>query len=138
MDPHSQSSQGHQSTERILPEIKSGLLECKVCFEMFDTARQSQRRPQNFPCGHVLCQECIRALSHPVLKKLECPFCRQLCDVDSTSHCQAFSDLQELLLNSKVGAPSSGGKASHLPGSLQRLFNPTGITMLGMMETRRW
>ncbi|CAL8291006.1 unnamed protein product [Merluccius merluccius] len=144
VNPRSLRSQGNQRPERILREIQSNLLECKVCFEMFNPAGQSEHRPQNLPCGHVLCLECIRALSHPVLKKLECPFCRQLCDVDSTSHCQALSDLQELLLNSKVGAPSSGGKACHVSGSLQlcsafggwgTLFNPTGIAVLGTSGT---
>ncbi|KAM4600383.1 E3 ubiquitin-protein ligase NHLRC1-like [Polymixia lowei] len=134
----------------ILREIQINLLECKVCFEKFNT-RQIERRPQNLSCGHVLCLECIRALSHPLLKKLECPFCRQLCDVDSTSHCQALTDLQELLLSKSPRSPGplrakgdcgwGGGLGS---GALQlcsafggwgTLINPTGIAVFGSSGT---
>lgn len=135
------------SPERILREIHINLLECKVCFEKFDS-QQRERRPQNLSCGHVLCLECITALSHPLLRKLECPFCRQLCSVDSTSQCQVLSDLQELLLSwSPVSSarpqsvkggisPASGltSSALHLCtafGGWGTLFNPTGIAVLG-------
>uniref|UniRef100_A0A3Q1C082 RING-type E3 ubiquitin transferase n=1 Tax=Amphiprion ocellaris TaxID=80972 RepID=A0A3Q1C082_AMPOC len=130
----------------ILREIQINLLECKVCFEMFNP-QQRERRPQNLSCGHVLCLECITALSHPLLRKLECPFCRQLCSVDSTSHCQVLTDLQELLL-SRVPPPppphrSRGGfmlatgptcTPLHLHaafGGWGTLINPTGIAVLG-------
>lgn len=131
--------------EGILREIQSNLLECKVCFEKF-TTQQRKRRPQNLSCGHVLCLECIRVLSHPLLHKLECPFCRQLCNVDSTSHCRALSDLQELLLSmsprspvphrAKGGSGWAGGLGSstlHLRsafGGWGTLINPTGIAAL--------
>ncbi|XP_034731088.1 E3 ubiquitin-protein ligase NHLRC1-like [Etheostoma cragini] len=139
-------SRGSLSPEGILREIQINLLECKVCFEKFST-QQREHRPQNLSCGHVLCLECIRALSHPLLRKLECPFCRQLCSVDSTSHCQALSDLQELLLSRSLtsSAPLHGQKASldlapgrtstplHLCkafGGWGTLINPTGIAVL--------
>ncbi|XP_029307822.1 LOW QUALITY PROTEIN: E3 ubiquitin-protein ligase NHLRC1-like [Cottoperca gobio] len=144
-------SRGTLSAEGILREIQINLLECKVCFEKFST-QQREHRPQNLSCGHVLCLECIRALSHPLLRKLECPFCRQLCSVDSTSHCQALSDLQELLLfrspttsapphRAKGGLGLAAGLTStalHLCtafGGWGTLINPTGIAILGSSGT---
>lgn len=138
---------GHYSpgAEGILRAIHVNLLECKVCFEKFDS-RWRNRRPRNLSCGHVLCLECITALSHPVLGKLECPFCRQLCSTDSTSHNQALIDLQDLLLSwhptSSVGP--SGAKAKEPSEGLARvclhfrsafggwgtLVNPTGMAFL--------
>ncbi|XP_026228192.1 E3 ubiquitin-protein ligase NHLRC1 [Anabas testudineus] len=138
-----------RSPERILREIQINLLECKVCFEKFDS-QQRERRPQNLSCGHVLCLECITALSHPLLRKLECPFCRQLCSVDSTSQCQVLSDLQELLLSwsssalpqrVKRGLSLATGLTStalHLCtafGGWGTLINPTGIAVLGSSGT---
>ncbi|XP_034554144.1 E3 ubiquitin-protein ligase NHLRC1-like [Notolabrus celidotus] len=128
-----------------LREIQINLLECKVCFEKFNT-QQRERRPQNLSCGHVLCLECIAALSHPLLRKLECPFCRQLCSVDSTSPCQVLTDLQEMLFyvsptSSKEGfCPATGltSTALHLCtafGGWGTLFNPTGIAVLGASGT---
>nr|XP_046255770.1 E3 ubiquitin-protein ligase NHLRC1-like [Scatophagus argus] len=145
------SSCASLSPEGILREIQINLLECKVCFEKFST-QQRERRPQNLSCGHVLCLECITALSHPLLRKLECPFCRQLCSTDSTSHCQVLSDLQELLLSwtSRSSAPSHRVKGSlglaadltstvpHLCavfGGWGTLINPTGIAILGSSGT---
>ncbi|XP_008283937.1 E3 ubiquitin-protein ligase NHLRC1 [Stegastes partitus] len=145
---------GSLGPEGILREIQINLLECKVCFETFST-QQRGRRPQNLSCGHVLCLECITALSHPLLRKLECPFCRQLCSVDSTSHCQVLSDLQELLL-SRVPPPppplppphrANGGftlatgltcTTLHLHaafGGWGTLINPTGMAVLGSSGT---
>ncbi|XP_007572713.1 E3 ubiquitin-protein ligase NHLRC1 [Poecilia formosa] len=130
------------SPEATLREIQLNLLECKVCFETFNS-QQRERRPQNLSCGHVLCLECITALSHPLLRKLECPFCRQLCSVDSTSHCQVLSDLQELLLSQKPSSSAPphrarGGFASDTAlhflaafGGWGTLINPTGIAVLG-------
>lgn len=140
-------SGGSLSPERCLREIQVNLLECKVCFEKFDS-QQKERRPQNLSCGHVLCLECITALSHPLLRKLECPFCRQLCSVDSTSHCQVLSDLQELLLpwnpTSSTSPQRPRGSCSlatgmtstalHLCqafGGWGTLINPTGMAVLG-------
>ncbi|XP_074540082.1 E3 ubiquitin-protein ligase NHLRC1-like [Halichoeres trimaculatus] len=131
--------------EGALREIQINLLECKVCFEKFNT-RQRERRPQNLSCGHVLCLECIAALSHPLLRKLECPFCRQLCSADSTSPCQVLIDLQELMfsvspVSSKEGlciASSLTSTAPHLSmgfGGWGTLFNPTGIAVLGSSGT---
>uniref|UniRef100_A0A3Q3S775 RING-type E3 ubiquitin transferase n=2 Tax=Mastacembelus armatus TaxID=205130 RepID=A0A3Q3S775_9TELE len=131
--------------EGILREIQINLLECKVCFEKFNT-QQRERRPQNLSCGHVLCLECITALSHPLLRKLECPFCRQLCGVDSTSHCQVLSDLQEMLFppdsvssafsyRPKEGVNLAAGLTStslHLCtafGGWGTLINPSGIAV---------
>ncbi|XP_072249392.1 E3 ubiquitin-protein ligase NHLRC1-like [Leuresthes tenuis] len=137
---------GLRHPEGTLREIQINLLECKVCFEMFNL-QQRERRPQNLPCGHVLCLECITALSHPLLRKLECPFCRQLCSVDSTSHCQVLSDLQELLLSSAPPRRGKGGIISatglictslHLRtvfGGWGSLINPTGIAVLGSSGT---
>ncbi|XP_059194599.1 E3 ubiquitin-protein ligase NHLRC1-like [Centropristis striata] len=136
------------SLEGILREIQINLLECKVCFEKFST-QQRELKPQNLSCGHVLCLECIRALSHPLLRKLECPFCRQLCSVDSTSHCRALSDLQELLLSrspTSSAAPPHRAKAglglASTPlnlctafGGWGTLINPTGISSLGSSGT---
>lgn len=130
------------SPEGILREIQVNVLECKVCFEKFG----SQQRPQNLSCGHVLCLECIAALSHPLLRKLECPFCRQLCSVDATSHCQVVSDLQELLFSWSPAASSPphrarGGLAAsalHLCtafGGWGTLINPTGIAVVGSSGT---
>lgn len=132
--------------EEILREIQVSLLECKVCFEKFSTG-QSCHRPQNLSCGHVLCLKCIAALSHPVLKRLECPFCRQPCSTDGTSHCRVLSDLQELLFRcSASSAPSRrrtedpqcgvglASTALHLCAALGgwgTLINPTGIAALG-------
>ncbi|XP_075965387.1 E3 ubiquitin-protein ligase NHLRC1-like [Anarhichas minor] len=144
-------SRGNLSPEGIVREIQINLLECKVCFEKFST-QQKEHKPQNLSCGHVLCLECVRALSHPLLRKLECPFCRQLCSVDSTSHCQALSDLQELLLsqtppsstpphraNAGLGlATSLTSTALHLCtafGGWGTLINPTGIAVLGSSGT---
>ncbi|XP_010882759.2 E3 ubiquitin-protein ligase NHLRC1 [Esox lucius] len=128
----------------LLREIHISLLECKVCFEKYNSSPK-ERRPQNLFCGHVLCLECVRALSHPVLKKLECPFCRQLCDVETTSHCRALTDLQELLHchapksavphRAKEGSGCGRGVGS---GALQlcsayggwgTLINPTGLAV---------
>lgn len=141
---------GCLSPEGVVREIQINLLECKVCFEKFST-QQRERRPQNLPCGHVLCLECIAALSHPLLRKLECPFCRQLCSVDSTSHCQALCDLQELLLSQPASSASprlaKGGlalarglRATALHkcvafGGWGTLINPTGIAALGSSGT---
>lgn len=137
--------------EGILREIQINLLECKVCFEKFST-RQRGHRPQNLSCGHVLCLECISALSHPVLRKLECPFCRQLCSIDSTSHCQVLVDLQGLLLSwhptSSAPPPAAKGGQDHSEGlactSLHllaafggwgTLINPTGMAVLASSGT---
>ncbi|KAK5862396.1 hypothetical protein PBY51_017798 [Eleginops maclovinus] len=140
-----------RSPEEILREIQINLLECKVCFEKFST-QQSEHRPQNLSCGHVLCLECIRALTHPLLRTLECPFCRQLCSVDSNFHCQALSDLQELLLSQSPTSPAPPHRAKegiglaagltssalHLCtafGGWGTLINPTGIAVLGSSGT---
>lgn len=130
--------------EEILREIQVNLLECKVCFEKF-SAGQSGPRPQNLSCGHVLCLTCITTLSHPVLRRLECPFCRQPCSTDATSHCRVLNDLQELLFR-RSASSSQGQKedprcgvglastALHLCtalGGWGTLTNPTGMAALG-------
>lgn len=137
---------GSLGPEEILREIQVSLLECKVCFEKFSIG-QSCHRPQNLSCGHVLCLECITSLSHPVLKRLECPFCRQPCSTDSTSHCRVLSDLQELVFRCSPSSASShrrikdpqcgvglASTALHLCAALGgwgTLINPTGIAALG-------
>lgn len=145
------SSCGSLSPEDILREIRINLLECKVCFEKFSTQLRGHR-PQNLSCGHVLCQECTTALSHPLLRKLECPFCRQLCSTDSTSHCQVLIDLQELLLSRSSASPvpphkakeglgtaacltSTARQLSAAFGGWGTLINPTGIGLLGSSGT---
>lgn len=137
---------GCLSPKGILREIQINLLECKVCFETFSTELR-ERRPQNLSCGHVLCLECITALSHPLLRKLECPFCRQLCSVDSTSHCQVLCDLQQLLLSRSPtsSVPPCRAKGSSVTTTSLHLFaafggwgtliNPTGIAALGSLGT---
>ncbi|XP_061574324.1 E3 ubiquitin-protein ligase NHLRC1-like [Cololabis saira] len=141
------------ASEGTLREIEVNLLECKVCFEMFDS-QQKLRRPQNLCCGHVLCQECITALAHPLLRKLECPFCRQLCSVDGTSQCQVLCDLQELMLPRSPSSSASPPCAKKIDGCLASnvkltatlqlscafggwgtLINPTGIAALGSSGT---
>lgn len=138
------------SPEEILREIQVNWLECKVCFEKFCTG-QSGRRPQNLSCGHVLCLKCVTTLSHPVQRRLECPFCRQPCSTDATSHCRLLSDLQELLLRrSTPSAPSrrrnedprcgAGPASTSLRlfaalGGWGTLTNPTGIAALGSSGT---
>ncbi|CAJ1062102.1 E3 ubiquitin-protein ligase NHLRC1-like [Xyrichtys novacula] len=135
-----------RGSEGALREIQINLLECKVCFEKFNL-QQRERRPQNLSCGHVLCLECIAALSHPLLRKLECPFCRQLCNIDSTSPCQVLVDLQELLsttsstgIHSATGLTSTSLTSTALQlctvfGGWGTLFNPTGIAILGVSGT---
>uniref|UniRef100_A0A8C6SYD9 RING-type E3 ubiquitin transferase n=1 Tax=Neogobius melanostomus TaxID=47308 RepID=A0A8C6SYD9_9GOBI len=121
------------------------LLECKVCFKEFT----DDCRPQNLLCGHVLCLECVTALSHPLLRKLECPFCRQLCSVDHTSNCLALTDLQDLLISHEsraVPSPSvdqslsldRGSTHPHLSATLGgwgTLVNPVGLAVLGSSGT---
>ncbi len=126
--------------EDVLTEIRSNLLECKVCFETFSLQKRDQTA-QNLPCGHVLCLKCVCALSHPVQKKLECPFCRKLWDVDSTSECRALADLQELLLCESRPKSSSDHQALiesmgwgtlHLHsafGGWGTMVNPTGMAV---------
>lgn len=144
---------GHDNlcAEGILRSIHVNLLECKVCFEKFDT-RWRNRRPQNLPCGHVLCLECITALSHPVLGNLECPFCRQLCSTGNASHCQVLIDLHDLLLSwnptfsvrpsvAEARQGSSEGLARACLdfrsafGGWGTLVNPTGMAFLASTGT---
>ncbi|XP_036395744.1 E3 ubiquitin-protein ligase NHLRC1-like [Megalops cyprinoides] len=137
---------GRLGPEGVLREIQTNLLECKVCFEKF-SGQQRERRPRNLPCGHVLCLECLTSLSHPLLRKLECPFCRQLCSLSDTSDCLPLSDLSELLLcgsprpaiprrvsggASWVGGLDSGALHLHSAfGGWGSLINPTGVTVFG-------
>lgn len=137
-----------------MAEIRSDL-ECKVCFERF-SSQQSGRRPRNLPCGHVICLGCVCALAQPISHQLECPFCRQMCDVGGTYDCRALLDLQDLLdsaapprcpLNIFASGTSCsdlmGGqcKAEGLTSGLLRIcttfggwgtiINPTGVAVLG-------
>lgn len=142
---------GNMGAEGILRAIQVNLLECKVCFEKFD-ARWRNRRPQNLSCGHVLCLECVTALSQPRLGKLECPFCRQLISTDGNSHSQVLIDLLDFLLSwHPTSSPSpSGAKARTDPceglaharlyfrsafGGWGTLVNPTGMAVLGSSGT---
>lgn len=135
----------------LIKDIQINLMECKVCFKEFKT-QQRECRPQNLLCGHVLCQECILALSHPLIRKLECPFCRQLCSVDHTSKCQVLGDLQELLLShtSQCDIPPYSAKKSFCLdrglssavlnlstafGGWGTLINPMGLAVLGSVGT---
>ncbi|XP_072515832.1 E3 ubiquitin-protein ligase NHLRC1-like [Salminus brasiliensis] len=154
------SSSGRvKGAEEILAEIRSDLLECKVCFERF-SSQQSGRRPRNLPCGHVICLACVCAVAHPVLRQLECPFCRRMCDIGATYDCQALLELQDLLgsagiprrpLSALGSGPSWSGPpclerggqagAEGLASGLMRLraafggwgtiVNPTGVAVLG-------
>ncbi|XP_028837391.1 E3 ubiquitin-protein ligase NHLRC1-like [Denticeps clupeoides] len=131
--------------EELLGEIHTSLLECRVCFENFSLQR-TDRRPQNLPCGHVLCAECIGVLAQPLQQRLECPFCRQSCDVGSTSSCRPLVDLQELMLQlpasvSRCGGAAPGwvkhglaGEALSLQqafGGWMKLINPTSLALFG-------
>ncbi|XP_062322240.1 E3 ubiquitin-protein ligase NHLRC1-like [Osmerus eperlanus] len=145
------SRHGSPRAEATLRDIQINLLECKVCFEKYST-EQREYRPQNLSCGHVLCLECVRVLSHHLLRTLECPFCRQTCAVDSISHCQALTDLQELLLSRSPQSPVPhrvrAGSSSWVRGLSSRvlrlglvfggwgtLINPTGIAVFGSSGT---
>ncbi|XP_036414371.1 E3 ubiquitin-protein ligase NHLRC1-like [Colossoma macropomum] len=144
-----------KGAEEVLAEIRSDLLECKVCFERF-SSEQTGRRPRNLPCGHVICLGCVCALAHAVLRQLECPFCRRRCDVGGTYDCQALLDLQDLLGSAErpntLGSDSSWSNLSHLERGVQswveglgsglmrlqtafggwgELINPTGVAVLG-------
>ncbi|XP_043116340.1 E3 ubiquitin-protein ligase NHLRC1-like [Puntigrus tetrazona] len=120
--------------EDVLTEIRLNLLECKVCFETFSLQKRDQTA-QNLPCGHVLCLRCVFALSRPVHKKPECPFCRKRWDVGSTSECRALADLQELLLPRKPSSDgpgrtkSAGRRLQAVFGGWGTLVNPTGIAV---------
>uniref|UniRef100_A0A672LGJ2 RING-type domain-containing protein n=1 Tax=Sinocyclocheilus grahami TaxID=75366 RepID=A0A672LGJ2_SINGR len=126
--------------EDVLTEIESNLLECKVCFERFSLQKKNQTA-QNLPCGHVLRLKCVCALSHSVQKKLECPFCRKVWDVGSTSECRALADLQELLLcesRPKSSSDHQGWTESSGWGTLRlhlafggwgTMVNPTGMAV---------
>uniref|UniRef100_H3C443 RING-type E3 ubiquitin transferase n=1 Tax=Tetraodon nigroviridis TaxID=99883 RepID=H3C443_TETNG len=132
--------------EEVLREIQVSLLECKVCFEKFSVG-QSCRRPRNLPCGHVLCLKCVATLCHPVLKTLECPFCRQSCSTEDISPCLVLSDMQELVFRcstssalahrrtedsqSGVGLASTALHLRAALGGWGTLVNPTGIAALG-------
>ncbi|NXY82718.1 NHLC1 ligase, partial [Alcedo cyanopectus] len=120
-------------------EAELSLLECRVCFERYGP--EGQRRPRNLPCGHVLCQGCVWALSGPERRRLECPFCRRACGSAETSDCLALLQLIELLrprggsVSSALGR-SGGGAAGAVPsafglrlslGGWGSLVNPTGL-----------
>ncbi|CAL9705868.1 unnamed protein product [Knipowitschia caucasica] len=133
------SSSGYEVA--VLEDIQMTLMECKVCFNDYS----EDCRAQHLLCGHVLCQECVSALSHPVHRKLECPFCRQLCSLDHTCTCQVLSDLQEmLLLHESRGAavPSPHSEQNRLKtdgpavlGGWGTLNNPVGLDNLGSLGT---
>ncbi|XP_066499498.1 E3 ubiquitin-protein ligase NHLRC1-like [Hoplias malabaricus] len=145
-----------KGAEEILSEIRLELLECKVCFEMF-SSQQNGRRPRNLPCGHVICLGCVCALAHPILRQLECPFCRRGCDVGGTYDSQALLDLRDLLdstgrpryflspfgsgescsVSPKQASQSLGSGIRHLQtafGGWGSIVNPTGVAVLGPME----
>ncbi|NXS51455.1 NHLC1 ligase, partial [Brachypteracias leptosomus] len=120
-------------------EAELNLLECRVCFERYGPG--GQRRPRNLPCGHVLCQGCVRALGGPERRRLECPFCRRACGSAETSDCLPLLQLLELLgpgggsVSSALGR-SGGGAAGPAPAGLGlrlalggwgSLVNPTGV-----------
>lgn len=129
--------------EDILTEIRVNLLECKVCFESF-TAQSKNRTARNLPCGHVLCLTCVCALSHPIRQTLECPFCREPCEVGRTSECRALADLQELLRSWAYPRPPAhhpeinpteglGSRALYLHsafGGWGTIINPSGIAVV--------
>lgn len=128
-----------RSAEEILDEIYSDLLECKVCFESFSSEPRA-RRPRNLPCGHVICLECVCALSHAVSHRLECPFCRKQCDQGSTYECQVLVDLQETIGSYFLqksprdweGDLGSGVMRLHVAfGGWGPLINPTGVAVFG-------
>ncbi|XP_062841952.1 E3 ubiquitin-protein ligase NHLRC1-like [Trichomycterus rosablanca] len=130
-----------RGAEEILEEIRSDLLECKVCFEQFIFDRRSQR-PRNLPCGHLICLSCVCALSHPVSRHLECPFCRTPCEEGGTYECQALVDLNDLVgsyfLQPEGRVPAwqqgSGSGVMRLCrtfGGWDWIVNPTGVAVSG-------
>ncbi|XP_048881374.1 E3 ubiquitin-protein ligase NHLRC1-like isoform X2 [Brienomyrus brachyistius] len=129
--------------EGVLDEIRVALLECKVCFESFSVQR-TERRPRSLLCGHVLCAACVAALSNPVLRSLECPFCRKACSVCHTSDCLPLAELSELLHRSsrlppnlpvsrdasRPGGLAAGALRLHSAfGGWGKLLNPTGVAI---------
>lgn len=143
-----QDSTSHAWRANLIQDIQMNLLECKVCFKEF--TEDCRVRPQNLLCGHVLCQECVAALSHPLLRKLECPFCRQLCSLDHTSNCLVLTDLQELLRSHGSRCVARPGRAelslnpdrraTHLSlsapfGGWGTLINPVSLAVLGPLGT---
>nr|XP_006635964.2 PREDICTED: E3 ubiquitin-protein ligase NHLRC1 [Lepisosteus oculatus] len=132
------SSRQSCNTVRILNEIETSLLECKVCFERFSVERV-KGRPKNLPCGHVMCWECLRSLAHPRFQRLECPFCRRLCSPAEASDCLVVAHLTELLGGGRppCAGYSAGGfgtvglKLRGAFGGWGRLVNPTGAALFG-------
>lgn len=125
--------------EKILDEIYTDLLECKVCFETFSSEPRA-RRPRNLPCGHVICLGCVCALSHAASRRLECPFCRKQCDQGGTYECQVLVDLQEMICSyfsqtkprDWEGDPGSGVmRLRGAFGGWGPLVNPTGVAVFG-------
>ncbi|XP_007427887.2 E3 ubiquitin-protein ligase NHLRC1 [Python bivittatus] len=125
----------------LLDQSENNLLECKVCFERYNT--EKKHRPRNLPCGHVMCLECVMSLAHPRNFRLECPFCRRACKSSETSDCLPLLHLMEILSPSASQAPVAGrtvGRREDVaaPGSQVftfnlsfggwgTLINPTGI-----------
>ncbi|NWZ45974.1 NHLC1 ligase, partial [Haliaeetus albicilla] len=121
-------------------EAELSLLECRVCFERYGPG--GQRRPRNLPCGHVLCQACVGALSGSGSRGLECPFCRRACRAAETSDCLPLLQLLEVLgpAAGGGGVPSALGRSGGAEGPLAAglglrlslggwgsLVNPTGV-----------
>ncbi|XP_033855502.1 E3 ubiquitin-protein ligase NHLRC1-like [Acipenser ruthenus] len=131
----SRSSSSSWTPQRILNEIETNLLECKVCFEKYSQL-QKKRRPRNLPCGHVMCWECISCLAHHHYQRLECPFCRKICSSSETSDCLPLMHISELLSpawelangtsNEALGLTSAGVKFHFAFGGWGHLINPTG------------
>ncbi|XP_071592443.1 E3 ubiquitin-protein ligase NHLRC1 [Heliangelus exortis] len=122
-------------------EAELNLLECRVCFERYGP--DGQRRPQNLPCGHVLCRGCVGALGGPEGRRLECPFCRRAWGTAETSDCLPLLQLLEVLgpaggtIPSAFGRRGGGGAAGTAAAGLGlrlslggwgSLVNPSGVS----------
>ena len=55
-------------------------MECGVCMMEWD---DKEVIPQNLPCGHTYCQNCLKQLWKAATKTIECPNCRKAHKIDS-------------------------------------------------------
>ncbi|NXU94041.1 NHLC1 ligase, partial [Xiphorhynchus elegans] len=103
------------------PESALSLLECRVCFERFGPA--GPRRPQNLPCGHVLCSGCLCGLRRPL-----CPFCRRPCGPPgAASECRPLLQLLELWGPAARPCPGVLAGPRQCLGGWGALRNPAGL-----------
>lgn len=89
------------------------LLECSVCFERLDTSSRV------LPCQHTFCKKCLVEIVHRH-KKLRCPECRVLVEVDIDS--LPPNVLLMRILEGMRNAPRKGStNTCHVPLTTDRL-----------------